>query len=146
MASVLGVQPPQITMCWCFFSVSVSFLCLGRALHTVTVLTAHPICYLTCIPLSQSLSLQSGCRDAMADHAVGMAKVKVAHILCSCHALCRDTIFVSRSQLGASAWFTCGVSLLVVQDHILIFHGTWNDFRETCSIIILDSAVEITDL
>lgn len=102
------------------------FLYLGRAQHTeltVTELTSHSVCYLPCIPLSQSSSLQFDHGDAMGDYAVGLAKVKVAHIHWSGHAVWGDTVIV-RSHLGGSACFTCVVSLLVVQDHILVFHVT----------------------
>lgn len=128
----------SMTMCWSCSSLSVFFLHLGRAQYTVTELAAHSVTYLvfhSASPYPSSL-------------AVGMlwAKVKVAHIHCSCHAVWKDTIIVSRSQLGGSAWFTCDVSLLVVQDHILVFHVTWNYFQKTCSVIIRDIAVKITDL
>lgn len=105
---------PSMTMCWTCSSLSVFFLYLGRAQHTeltVTELTAHSVCYLPCIPLSQSLSLQFDHRNAMGNHAVGLAKVNVAHIHWSCHGVWRDTVIVSRSHLGGLAWFSCGVSL-----------------------------------
>lgn len=48
----------SVTVCWTCSSLSVFFLYLGRAQHTVTELTARSVCCLPCIPFSQSLSLQ----------------------------------------------------------------------------------------
>ena len=137
-----------MTMCWTWLQFVSVFLVLGwgsthsdwTADYYFLNLAVHPVCHLPCIPPIQSLSLQFDYRDTMADHDEGLAKVKVDHIHCSCHAVCRATIIVNRSQLGGSAWFTFGKSVLVVHDHLLVLHMTWNGFQKTCSVIIPDTS------